>query len=122
MEEGKPCHDIFQYDLDLLCYRHVEVDFYNISRPCMAITDFFKDHLMCCICASTSHDADGGQIHVDLKTGYSLVLPSCATCKSQGANIIVVGRYAPNGKALLKRLVHDKNTAAKIKRERPTTI
>ncbi len=84
----------------------------------MDATYFVRNPLMCCICAGTSHDAEGSQIHDDLKTVYTLVLPICAICKSQGAKI-VVGRAAPNGQALLKRLEHDRRTAAANQRERP---
>ena len=48
---------------------------------------------------------------MDLKTVYTSVLPICATCKSQGAKI-VVGRYAPNGQTILKRLDNDRRTLA----------
>ena len=111
VEEGRPCHEIFQCDPGLECSTPVEADFYNISRPFMASSDFIRDPLLCSICAGTSHDAEGGQIHVDLKTVYTSVLPICATCKSQGAKI-VVGRYAPNGQAILKRLDNDRRTLA----------
>ena len=77
----------------------------------MAANDFVRDPLLCSICAGTSHDADGGRVDADLKTVYTLVIPICATCRSQGAKI-VVGRYVPNGQALLKRLEHDRHIAA----------
>jgi hypothetical protein len=95
VEGGKPCHD-----QDLRCSTPMEANFYNISRPYMVAADFVRDPLMDCIYACAPNDANGGHIHVDLKTVYSLVLPICAICKSQRAKI-VVGRYAPNGKALL---------------------
>ena len=103
----------------LVCSTHVEANFSNISRSLyMVAIDLVRGPLMWCICASTSHDAEGGPIHVDLKTVYTLVLPICAICKSQGAKI-VVGRVAPNGQALLKRLEHDRRIAAANQRERP---
>ena len=77
----------------------------------MAANDFVRDPLMCSICAGTCHDAEGGRVDADLKAVYTLVLPICATCRSQGANI-VVGRFVPNGQALLKRLEHDRHNAA----------
>ena len=73
VEEGKPCHEIFQCDPDLLCSTTMEADFYNISRPYMAAADFVRDPLMWCICVGTSHDAEGGQIHAYLKTVYTLL-------------------------------------------------
>jgi hypothetical protein len=109
LEEGKPCHEIFQCDPGLECSTPMYADFYNISRPFMASSDFIRDPLLCSICAVTSHDAVGGQIHVDLKTVYTNVLPICDTCKRKGA-IIVVGRYVPDGQAILKRLDYDRRT------------
>ncbi len=66
---------------------------------------------MCSICAGTCHDADGGRVDADLKAVYTLVLPICATCRNQGAKIMV-GRYVPNIRALLKRLEYDRHIAA----------
>ena len=57
---------------------------------------------MCAICAGTSHDDVGGEIDPALQTIYSVVLPICTMCKSQGATI-VVGRYG-NGKTIEQRL------------------
>jgi hypothetical protein len=59
VEEGRPCHEIFQCDPDLQCCTPVEADLYNISRPLMASSDFIRDPLLCSICAGTSHDAEG---------------------------------------------------------------
>jgi len=67
------------------------------------------------ICASTSHDAEGGQVDAELKTVYAVVLPFCATCKSEGAKI-VVGRYLPNGQTILKRLDHERQAPASKQR------
>jgi len=50
----------------------------------------------------TNHENDG-VVDVDLMMVVACVLPICATCKCKGSRI-VVGRYLPNGKALLKRL------------------
>ena len=66
---------------------------------------------MCSMCARTSHDAEGGQVDVELKTVYAVVLLICATRKSEGAKI-VVGRYLPNGQVILKRLDHERQAAA----------
>ena len=99
LEEGRPCHDIFQCDPGLECSTPVEADFYNISRPFMASSDFIRYPLLCSICVGTSHDAEGGQILVDLKIVYTNVLPICATCKSQVAKI-AVDRYAPKVQAI----------------------
>ncbi len=69
----------------------------------MAADDFQRDPLMCSICADTPPNDIGGVVDADLKTIFSCVLLIYATCKSKGAKI-VVGRYLPNGQALLKCL------------------
>ena len=52
------------------------------------------------ICAATSHDAEEGhQVDSELKNVYFIQLHICATCKRDGAKV-VVGRYLPNGQAL----------------------
>ena len=63
------------------------------------------------------HDAEGGQVDAELKTIFSMVLPICATCKRDGAKS-VVGRYLPNGQALLKRLDHARYLIANAERGR----
>jgi len=97
------CTDIFQCDPGLTCALPIEMDFYNISRPCMAGNDVERNPLICSTCAAASPNVIGGIVDADLKTDFSCVLPICATCKSNGAKV-VVGRYLPNGQALLKRL------------------
>ena len=77
----------------------------------MVAAEFVRDISMCCICAGTSDDADGGKVDIDLKSIYTVVLPICGMCKSQGAKV-VVGRYLPNGQAILKRLDQDRQKAA----------
>ena len=57
------------------------------------------------------HDDLGGQVDSDLKTIYSVVLPICSICKSQGAKTFV-GRYKPNGKAIEGRLDQKKRAKA----------
>jgi len=39
VEEGRPCHEIFQFDPNLQCSTLVEAEFYNILRPCIASSD-----------------------------------------------------------------------------------
>ncbi len=117
VEEGKPCHEIFQCDPELSCATPVEADFYAISRSFMAAEDYVRDPLMCSICAGSSHDAGGGQVDADLKTVFAVVLPICATCMREGAKF-VVGRYLPNGQTLLKRLEHDRQMTAASARGR----
>jgi len=102
VEEGRPCHDIFHCDPDLLCYTPVESDFHNVEQYFMAPSDFVRDPLMCSICASTSQDAGVGQVDAELKTMYAVMLSICATCKSKGA-IIDVGRYLPNDQAIFRK-------------------
>ena len=92
LDEGMPCHEIFECDPCLECSTLVETGFYNISKPFMAANDFVRDPLLCSIFVGTSYDADGGRVDADLKIVYTLVLPICATCRSQGAKN-VVGRY-----------------------------
>ena len=58
---------------------------------------------MCAICAGACEDAEGGKVDSVLKTIYTIVLPICDTCKSNGATI-VVGRYTHNGKTSQPRL------------------
>jgi hypothetical protein len=77
----------------------------------MAAADFVRDINMCSSCAGTSDDAEGGKVDANLKTIYSVVLPICGMCKSQGAKV-VVGRYLPNWQAILKRLDQDRQKAA----------
>jgi len=72
---------------------------------------------MCSIYAGSSHDAEGGKVDADLKTIFAVVLPISATCMREGAEI-VVGRYLPNGQALLKRLEHDRQMATSSARGR----
>ncbi len=76
---------------------------------------------MCSIYAGSSHDAEGGQVDADLKTVFAVVLPICTTCMREGAKIIV-GRYFPNGQALLKRLEHDRQMATEFARGRQTIV
>ena len=83
VEEGRPCHEIFYCEPELLCSTPVESDFYNVKQSFMAPSDFVRDPLMCSICASTSHDTEGGQVDAELKTVYAVVLTICATCKSE---------------------------------------
>jgi len=67
---------------------------------------------MCSICVGAGSHVYGGQVDAKLKTSHIVVLPIiCVICRRTGANI-VVGRYVPNGQALLKRLDHDRQTAA----------
>ena len=103
-----PCTDIFQCDPSLTCALPIEMDFYNISRPFMTGNDFQRNSLMRSICADTSHNDIGGVVDADLKTIFACVLPICA---SKGAKI-VVGRYVPNGQALLKRLNNARRVAS----------
>ena len=105
-----PCIDIFQCDSRLACATPIEMDFYNMSRPFMAAENFQRNPLMCSICADTANENEG-VVDADLKTVFVCVLPICATCKSKGAKI-VVGRYLPNGKALLKRLDNSRRVGA----------
>ena len=83
----------------------------------MAAEDFVWDPLMCSICVVSSHDAERRQVDADLKTFFAVMLPICATCMREGAKI-VVGRYLPNGQALLQRLEHDRQMAAASARGR----
>jgi hypothetical protein len=53
---------------------------------------------MCSICADTSPNDIGGVVDADLKTIFACVLPICATCKSNGAKI-VVEHYLSNGRS-----------------------
>ena len=96
-------HGYFQCGPSLTCASPIEIDFYNISRPFMAVDDFERNPIMCFICADTSHHENGGVVDAELNTIFSCVLPICATCKSKGDNNFV-GRYLPNGQTLLKRL------------------
>ena len=70
-----------------------------------------RDLNMCAICAGASHDVVGGQVDSTLQTIYSVVLPICTICKSQGAKTLV-GRYKPNGKAIEERLDREKKAEA----------
>ncbi len=110
-EEGKPCSNIFECDPLLSCDKPVEADIYRASRPFMMAADFSRDISMCCICAGTSDDAEGGKVDAELmKSIYSVVLPICGMCKSQGAKV-VVGYYLLNDQAILKRLNKDRQKA-----------
>ena len=115
LEEFRPCHEIFQCDPSLPCATHVEADLYAMSRPYMAATDYVSDVSLCAICAGTSHDAEGAQVDAELKTIFSMVLPICSTCKRDGVKY-VVGRYLPNGQALLKRLDHNRYLIVNVER------
>ena len=57
---------------------------------------------MCAVCAGTSHDDLGGAVDPTLQKVYIPVLPICNSCKSQGAKSLV-GRYRPNGEAIILR-------------------
>ena len=70
-----------------------------------------RDLNMCAICAGASHDVVGGQVDLTLQTIYSVVLPICSSCKSQGAKTLVC-RYKTNGKAIEKRLDQGKKAGA----------
>ncbi len=103
VEDDMPCTDIFQCDLSLTCTSPIEMDFYSISRPFLAVDDFQRDPIMCSICADTSPNDIRGVVDAVLKTIFACVVTICATCKRKGTKISV-GRYLPNGQALLKRL------------------
>ena len=104
LDEGSPCHAIFQCDPNLTCATPVESDFYStLARTVVVAEGHQRDLNMCAICAGTSHDDKGGQVDSTLKTIFSVVLPICSICKSQGAKTLV-GRYKPNGKEIEKRL------------------
>ena len=110
--EGSPCCDIYLCDPKLTCAAPVESDFYSKqTNPLLAEGDFTRDLNMCAICAGTSHDDVGGEIDPALQTIYSVVLPICTICKSQGAKI-VVGRYGRNGKAIEQRLDQQRRAEA----------
>ena len=82
----------------------VESDFYSAKiKVVMVAEGDTRDVSMCAVCAGTSHDDLGGTVDPTLQTIYSIVLPICTICKSQGAKTLV-GRYRPNGKAIEKRL------------------
>ena len=59
---------------------------------------------MCAICASTSHDCEGGKVDVVLNTICANVLPIiCDIGKRQGAKTMV-GRHNHNGKTIQQDL------------------
>ena len=110
--EGNPCHAIFQCDPKLSCDMPVESDFYStVARTLVVAEGDQRDLSMCAICAGTSHDDLGGQVDPILKTIYTVVLPICSICKTQGAKTLV-GRYRPNGKAIEGRLDQKKRAEA----------
>ena len=76
-------------------------------------SDFVRDPLMCFICASTSHDAEGGQVDSELKTVYAVVLLICATRKSEGGNFCwsLSPQWPSNLEALGSRAQSGRNKA-----------
>ena len=103
VSEDSPCHGIYQCDPNISCITPVETDYYVTKRTLMASNGFIRDIHLCALCANTTHDTGGGKIDPIMLTMYSVVLPICDTCKSDGAKV-VVGRFTHNGKVTQERL------------------
>jgi hypothetical protein len=103
VSEESLCHGIYQCYPNMSCITPVETGYYVIKRTLMAADGFIRDFHLCALCANTTHDAGGRKIDPLMLTMYSVVLPICDACKSDGAKI-VVGRFTHNGKLIQERL------------------
>jgi len=77
----------------------------------MAIDGYIRDLSLCAmICAGAYQDVEGGNVGPDLTTIYTIVLPLCGTCKSNGSKAIV-GRCTHNGRKIVQQRL-DTNVCA----------
>ena len=90
-------------DPDIVYTTPVETDFHTIKRALMGTKGYIRTISPCAICANTTMDAGGGKIYPIMLSMYSVVLPICDTCKSNGAKTIV-GLHTHNGKAIQERM------------------
>ena len=111
INEGSPCHDIFQCDPFISCVAPVEADYYATKRSLMATKDYIRDMNLCALCAGMSEDIEGGKVDPLLKSVYATVLPICDTCKSRGGKALV-GRHKHNGHAIQDRLEKQRRAKA----------
>jgi hypothetical protein len=69
----------------------------------MASEGFIRNLILCALYANTTHDAGSGKIDHIMLTMYSVLLPICDTCKSNGPKV-VFSRQTHNGKAIQERM------------------